>query len=126
MTAEEILLESPIASRWKMHYYIIPGLKYKMTAEKMPDYIIEKVLKYKGYESLKEVVKKDRTMDLVYTRQLCFYFLREETRVSWKVIAEILGGRDHTTAIHGAQKIEDLLDVDEKVQQDVKKIKERL
>jgi len=41
-------------------------------------------------------------------------------------VGELLGGRDHTTIMHGVKKINGLLSTDEKIKRDVMGIKNRL
>lgn len=52
-------------------------------------------------------VKRDAK--LVRARQACMYVLKRESRLTYSEIGNILGGRDHTTIIHGVDKIERLL-----------------
>jgi chromosomal replication initiator protein len=46
-----------------------------------------------------------RTKNLCKARHLAMYLARELTPRSMPEIARIMGGRDHTTVMHGAQKI---------------------
>jgi chromosomal replication initiator protein len=59
-------------------------------------------------------------------RQLTMYLIREETRTSLPQIGEILGGRDHTTVMHGCAKIAAQIETDEQLRRDWLAIKESL
>ncbi|GHO92065.1 hypothetical protein KSF_021130 [Reticulibacter mediterranei] len=48
---------------------------------------------------------KQRDRDIVWPRQVAMYLMREETSASWLQIGTELGGRDHTTVIHGWEKV---------------------
>lgn len=47
-----------------------------------------------------------RTLKLVYPRQIAMYLARSMTGKSLPEIGRRFGGRDHTTVLHGAKKIE--------------------
>jgi chromosomal replication initiation ATPase DnaA len=71
--------------------------------------IIEIVCEETGVD--KQVMpKKTRKREVVITRQLIAYYAKMCTHLSLKEIGSILGGRDHTTAIHSIQTVKDLLD----------------
>lgn len=50
-----------------------------------------------------------RDARLVRARQVCMYVLKTEGRLTYSEIGNLLGGRDHTTIMHGVEKIEGLL-----------------
>lgn len=60
----------------------------------------------------KDIKGRLRTRDVVIPRQVAMYLLREETDVSLEEIGRAMGGRDHTTVLHGIRKIEGALDSD--------------
>ncbi len=69
-----------------------------------PKEIIEAVAKF--YEiSYKELIGSSRKKELVWPRQIAVYLIREELQTSYPTIGEIMGGRDHTTAMHAYNKI---------------------
>lgn len=67
-----------------------------------------------------------RKKELVVPRQITMYLMREEIKSSYPNIGQELGGRDHTTAMHAYNKIVKTIVDDEKMQQDVNLIKQRL
>lgn len=52
-----------------------------------------------------EIVSKRRNSEYVLPRQICMYLCRELTPDSLQNIAKSLGKKDHTTVIHGIDKI---------------------
>lgn len=69
---------------------------------------------------------KGRKKEVVRPRQIVMYLMRSELNYSYPGIGEKIGGRDHTTAIHAFEKIRKELEMDEKLQEDVTLLKERL
>lgn len=68
--------------------------------------------------------KRDKAISL--PRQMLYYILRVEVGAHLMEIGDILGGRDHTTIMHGVRKITNLLSTDEKIRGDIMGIKNRL
>lgn len=69
--------------------------------------ITEVVKKVSEYYGLKDdyIYNKTRRKDIIKPRQIIMYLLREIYDISYPVIGEKLGGRDHTTVIHSYEKI---------------------
>jgi chromosomal replication initiator protein len=53
----------------------------------------------------KDLRGKGRTKEIVLPRQVAMYVMREETDRSLADIGQSLGGRDHTTVLHGIDKM---------------------
>jgi chromosomal replication initiator protein len=53
-----------------------------------------------------EIKKQDRSKKIAYPRQVCMYMLRKHTKLNYTEIAHLLGRKDHTTIMHGVEKIE--------------------
>lgn len=68
--------------------------------------------------------KRDRSLSL--PRQIVYYVLRVEIGLPLMKIGELLGGRDHTTILHGVRKISKLLSTDERIREDILGIKNKL
>lgn len=64
-----------------------------------------------------------RDASLVRARQVCMYLLYTELRTTHVEIGNLLGGRDHTTIMHGVDKIRSLVEKKEKVSEDIMGIK---
>lgn len=69
---------------------------------------------------------RNRAQEIVMPRQIAMYLMREETGASLAEIGRALGGRDHTTVIHGIEKIEARLQEDSALRTRVIAIREAL
>jgi chromosomal replication initiator protein len=54
------------------------------------------------------------------------FLIRQETNTSLPRIGQILGGRDHTTILHGCEKIGAQIETDEQLRRDWLTIKQML
>ena len=59
-----------------------------------------------------QITSARRTAPVVYARQIAMYLCKIRTTKSYPEIGRRLGGRDHTTVIHGHRKIEEGLPKD--------------
>lgn len=64
-----------------------------------------------------------RKREFVIPRQIAMYLIKTLTDTPLMQIGDIIGGRDHTTIIHGSDKIQKELIENPKIQEDVRKIK---
>jgi len=69
-----------------------------------PELIIETVSNYYGIKS-EDIISKRRNSEFVIPRQVCMYLCREMTTCSLSKIGKILE-KDHSTVMHGIEKIE--------------------
>ena len=69
---------------------------------------------------------RDRSREVALPRQVAMYLLRQEANCSLPQIGETLGGRDHTTVMYACQKVEDLLERDDRLRRQVIEVKEQL
>ena len=69
---------------------------------------------------------KKRNKVAVRSRQVAMFLLREETDLSLSAIGKILGGRDHSTILHGRDRVASLIDLNDSVIDDINKIKRSL
>ena len=74
-----------------------------------PDACIKAVEKHFNLKD-GDLVSQKKTKDISYPRQMCMYIMRELTKQSLPKIGQALGGRDHTTVLHGIKKIENDID----------------
>jgi chromosomal replication initiator protein len=68
--------------------------------------------------------RRDKTTS--QARQIAMYLLREELQCSWTQIGKELGGRDHSTILHGYHKISDEANSDHGLRRDLLEIRENL
>ena len=98
---------------------IVPEKKSKVN----PNEVMNAVCKY--FSITKADIKGPRrTKNLVIPRQIAMYLLKEMTGTPLVVIGELLGGRDHTTVLHGANKIEKEIKQTPRLEQDIRNIKQ--
>jgi len=77
------------------------------------------------YYKLEEasVYEKTRKKEIVKARQVVMYLLREDFNVSYPLIGQKLGGKDHTTVIHSCLKIKTDLKSDPQLMQELEQIR---
>ncbi|HUV72420.1 MAG TPA: chromosomal replication initiator protein DnaA [Clostridia bacterium] len=69
---------------------------------------------------------KTRVKEIVVPRQVLMYLLRVELNLPLMEVGKLLGGRDHTTIMHGVDKITNELRENEDLRVDISGIKQRL
>jgi chromosomal replication initiator protein len=73
-----------------------------------------------------EICSAKRDKHIVVPRQIAMYLLRSELHLSFPKIANELGRKDHTTAIHSVDKIEKAMKLDFTIREQVISIQESL
>ncbi|MFC1756804.1 chromosomal replication initiator protein DnaA [Patescibacteria group bacterium] len=69
------------------------------------------------------IFEKSRKKEYVLPRQVAMYLLREDFNASYPYIGQKLGGRDHTTVIHAYEKISKDIKNDQRIKDDIQKIR---
>lgn len=69
------------------------------------------------------IYEKTRRKEIVRARQMVMYLLREDFNVSYPMIGQKLGGKDHTTVIHSYTKIKEEMKNDPSILQEVEQIR---
>lgn len=87
--------------------------------------VIDKIAKHFQVEA-SDILSPKRDKHIVVPRQIAMYLLRSELHMSFPKIANELGRKDHTTAIHSVEKIEKAIKLDYIVRQQVTEIREKL
>jgi len=95
------------------------------TAETTQPEILDAVSTNYGV-SLQELTGRSRRREISVPRQVAMYLMREETGASLVDIGRTLGGRDHTTILHGIEKVEHDLASDPELRSRVTAIRETL
>ena len=73
-----------------------------------------------------DIASKKRTAELVQPRQVVMYFCRELTSNSLQNIAKAIGKKDHTTVLHGIEKITEKMENDEELKNTVDIIRKKI
>jgi len=104
----------------------ILGENFKKQKTKVtPKEIINQICTYYTIKP-KDLKGKRRLKEVVRPRQVAMYLLRDLTDLPLTEVGELLGGRDHTTIIHGVEKIEKLLAENLQVREQVSVIKQQI
>src|SRR3989344_4850631 len=70
-----------------------------------PIKVISTVAKYFDFRN-KDLLGESRKADLVVARHVAMYILRDTLKLNLTEVAELMGGRDHTTVMHAVEKME--------------------
>jgi len=90
-----------------------------------PKRIMTAVANYYGID-LEGLTGKRRDKKTALARQVTMYLLREQNHCGLAEIGKILGGRDHTTIMHGCEKIAAEIDVNPQLHNSIKEIRQKL
>ena len=90
-----------------------------------PEYIINTVAEH--YDITPEdIIGTKRNSKVVYPRQIAMYLCRELANIPLKSIGQCMGNRDHTTIMHGCDKIEQELQNSQTTQKAIEILKKKL
>lgn len=73
-----------------------------------PEDIIKKICSFYNIKPT-QIKGPKRDASLVRARQIAMYLLKKELNLTFVEIGNVLGGRDHTTIMHGVGKIENVI-----------------
>ena len=90
-----------------------------------PQLIIDIVAEHFGITP-EDIVSKRRNSEFVLPRQICMYLCRHLTEESLQSIGKALGKKDHTTDIHGIEKITNELPENEELKNKIDIIKKKI
>lgn len=93
--------------------------------EVTPSLIINVVAEHFGITP-DDIMSKKRNSELVQARQIVMYLCRDLTATSLAGIAKLLGKKDHTTVIHGVNKISDEVVNNEEFKNKIEIIKKKI
>lgn len=100
---------------------ISPDTKRQVT----PRLIIEIVAEHFNITP-EDILSKRRNSEYVQPRQICMYLCRHMTEESLQSIGKSLGKKDHTTVIHGIEKITAELQTNEELKNRIDNIKKKI
>jgi chromosomal replication initiator protein len=72
------------------------------------------------------IYEKTRRKEIVRSRQITMFILRNDYSISYPHIGKELGGRDHTTVIHSCDKIKRVLEEDPDLSNEIEQIRAML
>ncbi len=90
-----------------------------------PEYIVSMVAEQ--YEvSPEEIISQKRSRNIARPRQVVMYLCRNMLNIPLQEVGRALGGRDHTTIMHGVDKITEELKTDPSLQNTIDILKKKL
>ena len=90
-----------------------------------PDYIISVVAEH-YHVTVADLCGNKRSSKIVMPRQIAMYLCRDIIDTSLKTIGKNLGDRDHTTVMHGIEKIENELKVNDNLRNSIETLKKKI
>lgn len=90
-----------------------------------PDMVVDAVC---SFYNIKTTQLKGEKRDAIFVkpRQICMFLLKHDLRLSYKEIGNLLGGRDHTTIMHGVDKVNDVLEKEKRTKEEVDFLRRQL
>ena len=82
---------------------VLKGIKNTRTTTSVND-IVKAVSNYYDVK-IADIKGQRRQKHISQARQICMYLMREVTNTPFETIGDILGGRDHSTVMHGVNKV---------------------
>ena len=124
VVAKSRLVKQPITlelAEELLRDHITPSERKEITSE----LIIEVVAEHYNLKTsdLASVTKKKT---IAYPRQIAMYLCRELTNVPLVTVGELLGGRDHSTVIHGCEKISTELQTNEQLKSTIESLRKKI
>lgn len=101
------------------------GSEGKFNKKVTPDDVIEKICQHFDVGK-RALMGKGRSKPIAYPRQLLMYILRTDLKLPLEEVGRLVGGRDHTTIMHGVDKITSLAGSDVDIREDIMRIKNSL
>ena len=95
------------------------------TKEVTPELIIQVVADHFGITPL-DISSQKRNKEVVFPRQIVMFLCRSMTDTPLQAIGKYLGGRDHTTIIHGYEKIGADMDKNESLRNTIEILKKKI
>jgi len=90
-----------------------------------PQLIIEVVSEHCGI-TVDQIMSKSRSSNVAKPRQIAMYLCKDMTDHPLNSIGQLLGGRDHTTIIHGIKKVTDEMSTDPEFKNTVETIRKKI
>lgn len=90
-----------------------------------PEYVISIVAEHFGVSS-SDICGNKRNSKIVVPRQIAMYLCREIISTPLKSIGKSMGNRDHTTVMHGIDKVEHELEIDDNLKNTIDILKKKI
>ena len=120
-TLHDAALSVSLAAQALEHIYSEIRIPSNLT----PTEVLEGVCRYYNVD-IERIRGKKRDREIVWPRQIAMYLMRQETSASLLQIGMELGGRDHTTVMHGWEKIQGQVSNNDNVRREIAAVLESL
>jgi len=120
-TLHDAALSVTLAAQALEHIYSESRIPSNLT----PTEVLEGVCRYYNVD-IERIRGKKRDREIVWPRQIAMYLMRQETSASLLQIGMELGGRDHTTVMHGWEKIQGQVANNDNVRREIAAVLESL
>ncbi len=90
-----------------------------------PEVILQVVADHYNLTML-DLVSQKRSKEIAYPRQIAMYLCRTMTDTSYQEIGRLIGGRDHSTVLHGVDKITEDLESSPTLQNTIDILKKKI
>ena len=87
--------------------------------------ILEVVSEHFGI-TVDQIMSKSRSNDVAKPRQIAMYLCKQLTDLTHDSIGQLLGGRDHSTVIHGIKKVTDECSSDKNFKQTLETVRKKI
>jgi len=101
------------------------GLSDGPTRKAGPREIITAVCRYYRLKTV-DVFSLDKKRAVSFPRQIIMYLLRKELGLSYMTIGDLLHKKDHTTIIHGVEKIQKQIEASQNLKDEILQIKAQI
>ena len=120
-TLHDAALSVSLAAQALEHIYSESKIPSNLT----PTEVLEGVCHYYNVD-IERIRGKRREREIVWPRQVAMYLMRQETSASLLQIGMEIGGRDHTTIMHGWEKIQREVSNNDRVRREIAAVLESL
>ena len=73
-----------------------------------------------------DIFSSKRSKEIVYPRQIAMYLCRKMTSDTLDTVGRVMGNKDHTTILHGEDKITTQLETDEGLRNTIEVLKKKI
>ena len=98
------------------------GIEEHKLIKATPEHIIDAICSHYSIGK-RALLGKGRSRMMAHPRQVLMYILRTELNLPLEEVGRLVGGRDHSTVIHGVDKITQMASVDVGIREDLLRIK---
>ncbi len=106
--------------------YALQDLIIKNEKKEISVDYVQKVVADNYDITVEDIIGKKRTQNISYPRQVAMYLCRKLIDISLPKIGKAFGNRDHSTIIHGCDKISELIESNETIRNELLDLEKRI